>query len=162
MTRDELRGALLVALEPATPPNVGDLRRVMMVDAVVEVVADLIWSKSGTFTPAPDGEEGGEFVPSTWRKRADDLQQERDRLARMAAILTDLNRCEHGRHEGDNCYSCQGTSPGNPVVRLADTYLRNPGFPDPPLRTIGFDLSGNPIVVPDISNLNDPDAWRTR
>lgn len=171
-TREQLALELRSVLAEETPPNVGDRRIAAMVEVVLLVVEEHIWSKSGTFTPTPGDEDGGEFVPHTWRKRADDLQQERDRAQAFARVLHDLNRCEHGRHEGDACSSgcAGGISLGNPVMRLADEFLGQPGMPpgsegvptQPPLRTVGYDISGNPIVVPDTANLNDPDAWRTR
>jgi hypothetical protein len=50
-------------------------------------------------------------------------------------VLADLDRCEHGRHQGDQCFSCpDGLSPGNPHLR--------------PGQTIGYGLDGVPIVVP--------------
>lgn len=164
MTHDELKADLLDALRPCTPTNVGEIRMAQMADAVLEVVADLIWSKTGTFTPHPDGEEGGEFVPNTWRKRADDLQVRLTRAQAFAAVLYDLDRCEHGRHEGDACSSCEGPSRGNPVLELCDAMLEAKSHPHPlPTRTIGFDIGGNPIVVPEAHQLmTDPDAWRTR
>lgn len=48
--------------------------------------------------------------------------------------LSDLDRCEHGRHAVDNCFDCpDGWSTGNL-------------FLDPHQR-IGTDLYGNPILV---------------
>lgn len=67
----------------------------------------------------------------------------------LAAILTDLNRCEHGRHEGDICSGvsgCNGPSHGNPIA------ARNG-------RQIGYNISGRPLCIPDRWKLNDPEAW---
>lgn len=61
-------------------------------------------------------------------------------------ILADLDRCPHGRHDGDPCFSCpDGLSPGNPYLR--------------PGQTIGFGLDGVPIVVPDRSHKYNPANW---
>jgi hypothetical protein len=68
-----------------------------------------------------------------------------------AALAADLDRCRHGRHEGDPCGpadDCNGTSTGNPWLR--------PGM------VIGHDRHGNEIVMPDRDYKHDPAAWRTR
>lgn len=51
-----------------------------------------------------------------------------------ATLLADLDRCVHGRHEGDVCSNCGGPSRGNPHA--------------PAGTIIGTNLSGWPIVVP--------------
>lgn len=86
------------------------------------------------------------------------------RARALEGVLLHLDRCEHGRHEGDECSGCEGPSAGNPVMRLADRELDSPWERRAtlPLRTIGFDTHGNPIVVPDAEHLTDADAWRTR
>ena len=49
-------------------------------------------------------------------------------------LLADLDRCEHGRHDGDPCFGCpDGVSPGNPHMR--------------PGQVIGYGLDGIEIVV---------------
>ncbi|MEV6547956.1 hypothetical protein AB0M57_04510 [Streptomyces sp. NPDC051597] len=66
-----------------------------------------------------------------------------------AALAADLDRCEHGRHEGDPCGPsgpCNGTSTGNPHLR--------------PGTVIGYGRSGDPIVMPDRDDKHDPAAWR--
>lgn len=80
----------------------------------------------------------------TWREAFERVDSERKRYQSMATTLTDLDRCEHGRHEGDVCGSCGGPSKGNPIMEAAGR---------PPLaqwepRRIGTDLSGKPIIVP--------------
>lgn len=67
----------------------------------------------------------------------------------LVKILTDLDRCRHGRHEGDSCGpadDCNGTSAGNPWLR--------PGM------VIGHDRRGDSIVMPDRDHKHDPKAWR--
>lgn len=67
-----------------------------------------------------------------------------------AALVADLDRCQHGRHQGDPCGpadDCQGTSSGNPHLR--------------PGAVIGYGLRGDPIRMPDRDGKHDPAAWRT-
>lgn len=64
-------------------------------------------------------------------------------------ILMDLDRCQHGRHQGDACGpadACSGTSAGNPHLRPGDV--------------IGYGLRGDLIVMPDRDHKHDPAAWR--
>lgn len=63
----------------------------------------------------------------------------------LARILLDLHRCEHGRLEGDNCFSCGGPSTGNLLL--------------PPGMQIGHTLYGDRIVVPSWEEHNDPKKW---
>ncbi|MGI5408688.1 hypothetical protein ACQEV9_18080 [Streptomyces chartreusis] len=65
----------------------------------------------------------------------------------MVRILSDLDRCQHGRHEGDPCADCGGPSHGNPYA--------GPG------RVIGHSVYGAPIVLPTRDRKTDPAAWRT-
>lgn len=69
--------------------------------------------------------------------------------AGLVEILTDLDRCQHGRHHGDPCGpadGCNGTSAGNPHL--------------PPGTVIGYGLRGDRIVMPDRDHKHDPAAWR--
>lgn len=69
--------------------------------------------------------------------------------AGLVKILTDLDRCQHGRHQGDACGpadACTGTSAGNPHLR--------------PGQVIGYSLRGDHIVMPDREHKHDPAAWR--
>jgi hypothetical protein len=66
-----------------------------------------------------------------------------------AALVADLDRCQHGRHQGDACGpadACTGTSAGNPHLR--------------PGQIIGYGLRGDHIVMPDREHKHDPAAWR--
>ncbi|MFJ2007036.1 hypothetical protein [Streptomyces chartreusis] len=75
------------------------------------------------------------------------VAEAKDRWAyRLINILSDLDRCQHGRHEGDPCGSCGGLSTGNP-------------YPAPG-RVIGHGVYGNPIVLPTRDRKTDPAAWR--
>lgn len=71
--------------------------------------------------------------------------------AGLVQILTDLDRCQHGRHQGDPCGpadDCTGTSAGNPHLR--------------PGQLIGYGLRGDHIVMPDRDHKHDPAAWRVQ
>ncbi len=77
------------------------------------------------------------------------MLSERDRThARLARVLLDLHRCQHGRLEGDPCLTCGGLSAGNGLL--------------PPGAVIGHDRYGDPIVMPSMDDHNDPRAWVRR
>lgn len=84
----------------------------------------------------------------------------------LAAVLADLNRCEHGRHEGDVCSGCGGPSRGNPIPELAAAAARrladNPRVPAVALRQIGYDIRAEPITIPERTEAHEPDPWRPR
>lgn len=92
-------------------------------------------------------------VRLTWQEHADRLTVERNRLSALAEVLMDLDRCEHGRHEGDDCFGCAekiagAASMGNPWAEAGT-------------RRIGTLMSGKPIVIPAAhSDSRDPAAWR--
>ena len=66
--------------------------------------------------------------------------------AGLVRVLADLDRCMHGRHEGDGCNGCGGPSKGNPNLRTGTV--------------IGYGLRGDRIVMPDRDHKHDPAAWR--
>lgn len=50
-------------------------------------------------------------------------------------LISDLDRCEHGRHAIDSCFGCPGGhSAGNPHLR--------------PGQIVGYDYTGRPYRVP--------------
>ncbi|MFF7130019.1 hypothetical protein [Streptomyces sp. NPDC008240] len=63
-----------------------------------------------------------------------------------AALVADLDRCQHGRHIGDPCGSCGTNSHGNPHMVVGDI--------------VGYDVHGRHIVMPDRDHKHDPAAWR--
>ncbi|MDX3232972.1 hypothetical protein [Streptomyces sp. ME19-01-6] len=63
-----------------------------------------------------------------------------------AALVADLDRCEHGRHRGDPCGSCGSDSHGNPHI--------TPG------QVIGYGQRGDRIVMPDRESKHEISAWR--
>jgi hypothetical protein len=66
-------------------------------------------------------------------------------VLQLLEILRDLDRCQHGRHEGDTCVSCGEISQGNPVLPIGTQ--------------IGYTLYGEPIYLPRREDKNDPAAW---
>ncbi len=72
----------------------------------------------------------------------------RTRLGALAAILADLDRCIHGRHEGDTCAECGGPSKGNPNFRTG--------------QVIGYGLYADQIVMPPRERRSEPRAWRPK
>ena len=77
---------------------------------------------------------------------ADRMDPQAAQNSALARILSELHRCEHGRHEGDPCYSCEGgMSSGNLLL--------------PPGTVIGHTLYGHEIVVPPWEKHYDPKAW---
>lgn len=94
----------------------------------------------------------------TWRELADMQRAELSRLRALTVILDDLDRCEHGRHEGDVCggeRGCNGPSLGNPIAANTGTTSRWKTAD----RQIGFTISGRPVVVPPRGRKHDPGAW---
>ncbi|MFE2710564.1 hypothetical protein ACFXKI_00885 [Streptomyces mirabilis] len=76
------------------------------------------------------------------------IEGSRRRDAGLLAVLADLDRCMHGRHQGDDCGSCGGPSKGNHHLR--------------PGAVIGYGLRGDRIVMPDRDYKHDPAAWRVQ
>jgi hypothetical protein len=68
-----------------------------------------------------------------------------DVTGKLARLLLDLHRCEHGRLQGDPCLACGGPSGGNRLL--------------PPGTTIGHTRYGDKIVVPLWEDHNDPLKW---
>ncbi|WP_242890768.1 hypothetical protein [Actinomadura litoris] len=78
-------------------------------------------------------------------------------LRRLARIVADLDRCPHGRHEGDTCIGwtgpdtyqggCEGgVSLGNPHLQTGDH--------------LGYAYSASPYVMPERGRRHDPEAWK--
>lgn len=65
------------------------------------------------------------------------------RLQKAHTILSDLDRCEHGRHRNDVCGQCNGPSVGNGFIGTG--------------RRLGTTMSGKRIVVP--TNCWDIESW---
>jgi len=96
-------------------------------------------------------------VRQTWRQLAASRDERISRLSYWSVICQDLDRCEHGRHEGDVCDGCGGASHGNPALETEVVDFRCDDFTVP--RQIGFTIDGAPIVVPDRAHKSDPAEW---
>jgi hypothetical protein len=82
------------------------------------------------------------------RDRIARLEDSLNRAANLASVLAELDRCDHGRHEGDICSGtkgCNGPSEGNPRFKTGDR--------------IGTSMLGRPIVMPPRGRRDDPAAW---
>ena len=90
----------------------------------------------------------------------DPLQDLHARDRALARILTDLDRCPHGRHRGDRC---SGYEPGRPMSGCeGGRSLGNPHMPGPGER-VGTDLYGRPYVMPPgghAGSTGEPGSWR--
>jgi hypothetical protein len=66
----------------------------------------------------------------------------------LAQVLSSLDRCRHGRHDGERCFDCpDGLSAGNPHLRAG--------------QKIGYDVHGEGLYVPGAGDFSDTGAWRT-
>lgn len=92
------------------------------------------------------GEALSHHIGAAWHPYDNPLKAREKWALRFVGILADLDRCQHGRHEGDPCGSCGGLSTGNPC--LADG------------RVLGYGPYGNPIALPARDRKTDPAAWR--
>lgn len=64
----------------------------------------------------------------------------------FSSILSALDRCEHGRHRQDACFSC-------PDRQSTGNLFLTPGT------RIGTNLYGTPIIVPVQEWRRDPASW---
>jgi hypothetical protein len=68
------------------------------------------------------------------------------RLEAFAKMVADLDRCFHGRHEGDACLDCPGqVSRGNPWLQTGEI--------------MGYTISGKPYHMPPRGKRHDPEEW---
>lgn len=72
------------------------------------------------------------------------FEERAQRAEALAAVLADLDRCEHGRHEGENCFGCKGPSTGNLFAQE---------------RRIGTTLGPRAIRVPERGKGHDAADW---
>jgi hypothetical protein len=92
----------------------------------------------------------GVYYRLTWKVRAAQLEDEVRKLSKWATIASDLDRCEHGRHEGDVCggvTGCNGPSVGNRLIGHGP---------------IGHTMDGAHIFSPPRERRHDPDEWVVR
>lgn len=164
MTEAELRERLYAAMqrlgfkshESGTGEHIVTMASVATL--VLQELADELWSNVTV-----NGQQ------RTWREQAERLGEETWRLHKCQMLMWDLDRCEHGRHEGDVCSSCGGPSKGNPLWQIGDyaavahdwwdeedatdqrlraRFDARPGDAAWPERLVGFGLDGVPICVP--------------
>lgn len=110
----------------------------------------------------------------TWREESEQQRERISTLSEWYTIASNLDRCEHGRHEGDVCSSCGGPSKGNPLVVAAVTRdvswdpmddgsvelaIANGPTLSVQAGQVGYGLSGEPMVLPERERRNDPAAW---
>lgn len=85
-------------------------------------------------------------VRLTWKELAEYCQAELVKAQKFQGILFDLDRNEHGRHEGDaDGYDPSGISQGNPHL--------------PSGSVIGYNISGRAYVRPHWVDVLNPEAW---
>lgn len=117
---------------------------------------------------------GDPLEPLTWEQLAMRYRDEALDAQRFKNLLSDLDRCQHGRHEGDVCggiTGCNGPSQGNPLLPqrglLTETLHRtnNAGTSVPytvARRQIGYTMDRRAIVVPERGapgKHNDASTW---
>lgn len=81
--------------------------------------------------------------PQTWQQLYEREREQRRDGDRFRRLVADLSRCQHGRHRGDVCSACGGSSVGNTLL--------------PPGTVVGHDISGRPYVVPE--DRFEVDGW---
>lgn len=85
----------------------------------------------------------------TWRELAEDFREKLGELELFRQMVIDLDRNEHGRHEGDaDVGDPSGVSQGNPRLHTGDV--------------LGYGLGGAPYVMPERGKRHDPRAWGAR
>lgn len=105
-----------------------------------------------------DGKTRVEFVDDSgssingerlsWQQLYEHEKKRRLQADKWGVLVSDLDRCTHGRHEGNDCSSCGGPSVGNLLL--------------PTGTEVGRNLSGRPYVVPARRDRHHPEAWEAR
>ena len=108
------------------------------------MLEDLGIDGGATFSGVTVHDSSGEHR-LTWRERFDREQQEKWEQQKWGVLVNDLDRCQHGRHEGNVCSSCGGPSIGNPQMQ--------------PGTVIGHTMSAVPITVPLREDRHRIEAW---
>jgi hypothetical protein len=119
-----------------------------------------------TTTPHPDGIEAVQAIhghggatrivfldeESEARRELEEARREiaelRAEVTSWRALVSDLDRCVHGRHRIDPCYGCGAHNHGNPHM--------------PTGMVIGHTVHGKEIVVPPEEERMEPRAWKRR
>jgi hypothetical protein len=106
---------------------------------MADPVTDLIHSTQQRYDAEDDA-----WYRVTWRQLAEERERELRTSQRWARLCSDLDRCEHGRHEGDNCSQCGGRSVGNRLIGHAP---------------IGHTMDRHHIFVPARDRKDDASEW---
>lgn len=134
--------------EPADRPLLAALR-----DAASALTAHL---RPETLSNLREIPAAGPAKTLTWREAYERELVRARSLDVWHTMLMDLDRCEHGRHEGDVCSGCGGPSLGNPI--LIGAHPRPDVFPAI-VRQVGYSIDGRPLLVPSRESKHNPDAW---
>lgn len=86
-------------------------------------------------------------VRFTWQQLYEHEHALRLKADEWGILVSDLDRCVHGRHQGDVCSSCGGPSVGNELLPVGTV--------------VGHDLGGHAYVAPPREQRHRIDAWRT-
>ena len=81
----------------------------------------------------------------TWEQLFNRERERNQQLEAYRRLVSDLSRCQHGRHIGDVCSACGGPSKGNSHAV--------------PGTVIGYDIGGRPYIVPAKAQFARIDEW---
>jgi hypothetical protein len=82
----------------------------------------------------------------SWRECLEAERERNLKLSVWAGMWSDLDRSQHGRHEGDaEGQDPTGISQGNPFIAEGDWF--------------GFDIAGRPYRMPPRGQRGKPEAW---
>jgi hypothetical protein len=91
------------------------------------------------------------------RERIRQLQNQINAAQRFRRLFEDLDRCSHGRHEGDSCAGWRGPADQDGGCK-GGVSLGNPVAPVGWL--MGYGLSGQKVIrVPDREGKFSPESW---
>lgn len=119
---------------------------VLAIEARAEAAEERVRALEGMLLSGTSVFDGGEMRSLTWQEATERARAEVSTLSAYHSILSDLSRCEHGRHLGDVCSECGGPSVGNTIL--------------PPGMVIGHDIGGRPITVPAKAQFASAADWR--
>lgn len=107
-----------------------------------------VYSPESVWVPDDDRPEGGYWQPQTWQQIAAERAGRIAELERWRTMVADLDRNEHGRHEGDaDVGDPTGVSQGNPLL--------------PAGTVLGYSLGGSwQYVMPERGQRHRIEAWR--
>jgi len=74
------------------------------------------------------------------------IEEQRRELDSWHGLVYNLDRCVHGRHQIDPCFTCGAQNQGNPHLHTG--------------KVIGYTVHGNEIAVPPEEERMNPRAWK--